>query len=347
MKKNIKKWLSVLLAVVMLVASLPLIAGAVTPAPTSGNTSVSSGDSPLRVEITANRARYTLLGRMQFTATITNVSNETVNNISAEALFGADLRPLARGSTFTAERTSLAPNESFSFTYNARLSGLRSLDNLLLPLHWISSLFQGGTVNLDDNGFNDGRLFVQARHSVGIISFFSGQYEASTTVRVFFGNEEIYIPLLNSENISLSEYGWRYINNQLIFFAEADIPRAEVETIVERINASIVGTMSPVNFYQIQFSVAKSVEELRAIISHLNELPQIISAHINFVFERQSDGGPDYYIPNDPWNGAVWNTPPSDEYIPSGENWGIEKISAPYAWYHRNSFQSVNVGGHR
>jgi len=224
MKKNLKKWLSVLLAVVMLVTSLPLIAGAVAPASADGSTtSVSSGDAPLRVEISSNRARYTLLGRMQFIATITNVSNETVNNISAETVFGDSLRPLARGSEFTATRASLAPNESFSFTYNANLSGLRSLDNLLLPLFWISSLFQGGRANIGDNGFNDGRDFVIVWHGVNLISLFNGQYEAGTDVRVFFGDpiynpeESFTLPLNMTDVSTCPERGWRYVNNQLIF----------------------------------------------------------------------------------------------------------------------------------
>lgn len=144
MGKKFKKWLCIALAVVLMASALPLIAGAISPS--EGASTQSSGDSRLRVEIKSNKTKYTLLGKMEFTATITNISNETVENISAQALLGASLRPL-KGSQFTATKTSLAPNESFSFKYYADLNGLKSLDNLLLPLFWISSMFHGGKMD--------------------------------------------------------------------------------------------------------------------------------------------------------------------------------------------------------
>ena len=179
MRKKVKL-LGILMAFVMVVTSVSVIA-------TIGTTQANTG-SPLRVELTSNREAYTLFGRMQFTATVTNVSDETVNNISAEAVLGDSLRPLAHRSEFTAERTSLAAGQSFSFTFNASIEELLSFDRLLLPLHWISSLFQGGTVNLDDNGFNDGRDYIEAQHDVELISFFSWLYDTKASVRVWYGS---------------------------------------------------------------------------------------------------------------------------------------------------------------
>ena len=343
MKKNLRKWLCVVLAVGLLISSLPLIAGAI-PSPSTSSVSGGQGQSPLRVEITSNRARYTLLGRMQFTATITNVSDSPVENISAEALFGADLQPLARNSTFTIERESLAPNESFSFTYYARLSGLRSLDNLLLPLHWIGSMVHGGTANLDDNEFNDGRLFLQTRLDPTLISLFSGRYNGFTVVTVYVG-EPVYNPFAQTrlEHISVSEYGWEYVDNQLLIHAVREIPRAEMETIAERINARIVEHMPFSNIFIVEFPTRKSVSELETYIAYLEELPQVRFAHINYssAFEEADF---EAFVPNDPWHinpefSADWNTSE-----PSGNNWGVEKISAPYAWAHREQLQPVTVG---
>jgi len=194
MGKKIRKWLCIALAVVLMASALPLIAGAIAGGSLQGASS--SGQGPLKVEIKSNKDKYTLLGKMEFTATITNISNETVENISAQALLGASLRPL-NGSQFTAAKTSLAPGESFSFKYYADLNGLKSLDNLLLPLFWVSSLFHGGKADIG-NG-NGGANPIEASKAVGLISLFAGQYDASTIVKVWCGNTRPYPPALNDK----------------------------------------------------------------------------------------------------------------------------------------------------
>ena len=94
MKKNLKKWLCVVLAVLVLLPTVPLIAGAIAPPENSTENVASSAQSPLKVEITTGKDKYTLLGKIEFTATITNTSNSAVNNVRAEVQFGKDLRPL-------------------------------------------------------------------------------------------------------------------------------------------------------------------------------------------------------------------------------------------------------------
>ena len=190
MKKNFKKWLCVVLAVALLASTLPLIAGALAPSGGSTDSAQSSGQAPLKVEIKSNKDKYTLLGKMEFTATITNTSSSTVENISAQALLGSSLRPLKNGSQFAVTKDSLAPGASFSFTYYADLNGLKSLDNLLLPFFWISSLFHGGKADIG-NG-NGGADYIEASKAVRLVSLFSGQYDASTRVRVWFGENEFH-----------------------------------------------------------------------------------------------------------------------------------------------------------
>ena len=185
MGKKIRKWVCIALAVVMMASALPLIAGAIAPSAGGSMESASSGgEGPLKVEIKSNKDRYTLLGKMEFTATITNTSSSTVENISTQALLGASLRPLT-GSQFTATKASLAPSQSFSFTYYADLNGLKGLDNLLLPLFWVSSLFHGGKADIG-NG-NGGAGYIEKSISVGLLSLFNGQYDASTMVKVWYG----------------------------------------------------------------------------------------------------------------------------------------------------------------
>ena len=189
MKKNFKKWLSIALAVVMVASALPLIAGAIAPSGESAGSASSSGQAPLKVEIRSNKDKYSLLGKMEFTATITNISSSTVENISAQALLGSSLRPLKNGSQFTATKDSLAPGASFSFKYCADLNGLKGLDNLLLPFFWFSSLFHGGKASI---GNGNGRAdYIEASKAVGVNSLFGGKYDASTKVKVWYNSAEI------------------------------------------------------------------------------------------------------------------------------------------------------------
>jgi len=184
MGKKMKKWLCVLLAVVLMASALPLIAGAIAPSTGSAQGASSSGQSPLKVEIRSNKDKYSLLGKMEFTATITNISDSTVENISAQALLGSSLRPLKNGSQFTATKASLAPAASFSFKYCADLNGLKGLDNLLLPLFWFSSLFHGGKASIGSG--NGGADYIEASKAVGVNSWFGGSYDASTGVKVWY-----------------------------------------------------------------------------------------------------------------------------------------------------------------
>jgi len=195
MGKMGKRFTALALAVILLFSGSSVALGASNSgagqAPTAQATAQASGSSPLKVEISANKGKITLIGKTKFTATVTNISNSTVNNISAEALFGKDLRPL-QGGQITATKISLVPGESFQLHYSADLKGLKGLDNLLLPFFWISSWIHGSGFIIPNNGFNDGRAYIEASKSVGVISLFSKSYDVSTKAKVYYGgNEEV------------------------------------------------------------------------------------------------------------------------------------------------------------
>ena len=83
MGKKIRKWLSIALAVVMMASALPLIAGALAPSAggSSEPTTQATGQAPLKVEIKSDKDSYILLGKMAFTATITNTSNDQIRTV--------------------------------------------------------------------------------------------------------------------------------------------------------------------------------------------------------------------------------------------------------------------------
>ena len=148
-----------------------------------------AGNSPLRIDISSKKDKYTLLGKIEFTATITNISNSTVNNTTAKAFFGSSLRALEDGSQISETKDSLAPEESFSIRYYTDIKGLQSLDKLLWPLSLAASWFHGSTAPVNSI-ISDSRAYVEASKSVGLYSFFSGSYDASTTVRVWYEETE-------------------------------------------------------------------------------------------------------------------------------------------------------------
>ena len=92
MNKRVKQILAVLLAAALMFGALPAIALA-------ADSQTATGD-PLTVELKTNRKHYTLFSTIKFTATITNTSEEDVENVSAEALLGADLSALEAGVSF-------------------------------------------------------------------------------------------------------------------------------------------------------------------------------------------------------------------------------------------------------
>jgi len=171
---RLRKFTGLLLAMALLLATLPL-----TPYAQADN-------CPLRIDISTCRTAYTLLSTMTYTATITNMGNAVVRNVSAEALFGKDIVPLAQGSQLTAEKSSLAPGESLQFSYRARLNTLKALDVLLYPCLLLRGLFCP-TPNLSNNHFNNGREYVEASARINLLSLLDACYDAASTVRVWYG----------------------------------------------------------------------------------------------------------------------------------------------------------------
>jgi len=177
MRRTPRKLIGLLLAAALLAAALPLCAQAAgTPA---------DGDSPLRVEITACKKRYTLLSTITYTVTVTNISDEDVRNVSAEVLFGKDLSSF--GSPCGLEKSSLAPGESLRFRCGARLHTLRGADILLFPLKYICDLFAKPALDEPGFVFGNGRQSAQASARVKLLSFFDKSYDTACTARVWFG----------------------------------------------------------------------------------------------------------------------------------------------------------------
>jgi len=180
MLRFLRKSIGLLLAAVLLLVAIPL-----TPA--AARADPQAGDAPLRVEITTCKKTCTLLSNITYTVTVTNISGAAVHSVSAQVLFGRDIVPLEKDSQLTAEQSNLAPGESLTFRYRARINTLRKLDILLFPIQWIRGLFAAPAVEEINYHLDNGREYAEASARVKLLSFFDSAYDAASTVRVRYG----------------------------------------------------------------------------------------------------------------------------------------------------------------
>ena len=111
MKKLTKKIISVILAITIALTSVLVTVAA-------------SNECPIDIEITTNKEEYSTLGKAKFVVEVTNKSNTTVENVSAEAVFD-ELDPFGFGSEISAEDSALEPGETLRFEFKATLDGDR------------------------------------------------------------------------------------------------------------------------------------------------------------------------------------------------------------------------------
>lgn len=152
--KKLKKLLSVILVATMVLTTFSI--GITASAESTTTETGTTADSPLEVVVTTNKSDYGKFDVAEITVTVTNTSDETVENISAEAVFN-DLAPCKQDSSETfKEIEDLNPGESFSFSYKATLS----LDNSDVGFFskiilWFVRLFNDGYTIVNGNSEAD------------------------------------------------------------------------------------------------------------------------------------------------------------------------------------------------
>lgn len=182
--QKLKKIMCLLLSALM-VLSINIPAIAVDNTQTNNSISTNTANtSPLTIEISTDKEKYSTLNIAEFTATVTNTSNEPVENVSAEAIF-TDLAPVSRKSEIKKEANVLQEGESISFTYRATLNKSEHDLNIIQKIFlWIIRLFNGG-FTAGDNGFDNGRDYIEKKDT-----FIFGKFNADNTVRVWYGESE-------------------------------------------------------------------------------------------------------------------------------------------------------------
>lgn len=164
-------------AIVLLMAMLPVVP-------------VQAWEDPPALQVIVQPARsfYTPLSTIEYVVTVTNISGGMVNNISAAAVLGEDLDV----NYATAQRAGLTPNQSFTFSYRARLRTLKGLDVLLYPLLWLRNLLFPAPADDPVIPEDSIRGCFQADANARLLSLSAGAYDVSTSVLVYHDNPVPY-----------------------------------------------------------------------------------------------------------------------------------------------------------
>lgn len=175
-----KKRLSVILVATILLSTISIGIIPSAEAVDILNYSNTTNDTPLSIEVTTDKSSYSTYGIAQITVNVTNTSNETVNNISAEAVFD-DLAPVGKNSETFKEIESLKSGESFSFSYKATLNANKVKINFFEKIIlWFVRLFNGG-YNATENNFDNSKDYISI---TDVIDF--SKYSANNEIKVWY-----------------------------------------------------------------------------------------------------------------------------------------------------------------
>lgn len=189
MKKTIVRILSIIMSVVLMFTAVPVSFSASADSSFTAN--------PLKVEINSDKTEYSLTNTAKFTVKITNVSNSSVENISAETILDG-IVPVGRRSELTKEAQSLSAGSSISFNFDAMVDTSKVSVNFFTDFIVKILKFFKGVKSVPVNDFNDGRLYEEA---LAQISF--GGTAFTQSVRVWYdANVELTV---NQSNIQTKD----------------------------------------------------------------------------------------------------------------------------------------------
>lgn len=217
MKKLTKKIISVILAITIALTSVLVTVAA-------------SNECPIDIEITTNKEEYGTLGKAKFVVEVTNKSNTTVENVSAEAVFD-ELDPFGFGSDISAEDSALEPGETLRFEFKATLDAetmeLNFIQRVILK---ILRFFHGDICGFEDEDFDDGRAMTSKTHKVTF-----GKYEVEQLVEVWYeANEEVE----KNINIDRSSFAYNEKKNTYGIYEEAKVIKGTLKNITDACNIS-------------------------------------------------------------------------------------------------------------
>lgn len=314
----------------------------------------SENESPLKVEVTTDKTSYGALGIAKFTVKVTNVSDETIQNISAEAVFG-DLAPCKSNSETKKEAQNLSPNESFSFSYSATVSSNKANLNIFQKFFlWIVRLFNGG-FTAKNNDFDNGRDYTENTKSIKF-----GNANVTNTVRVWYNgymetNDDTLYQYTEDDISYDEEWETYFINNIIIISFDWDCSEERKAEIVKVLNGEVAGSDDGFNELYIRLAKRMTLSELEKLEEKLEELDGIDYAQYDRMMEF-GENSTRTITPNDPFryydetnkkwdfdNDVDWTKDKTD-FENERRIWGQKAIQAPEAWAYNKHFKHIDIG---
>lgn len=236
--KMSKKLLCLILAMVLLISNIAII----------GNVFAQTADTePLKIEVTTDKTSYTAYGIAEITVNITNISDETVNNVKAEAVF-EQLAPVSSKTSETyKEIETLESGENFALSYKATLNTNKvSVSFFEKIIIWFVRLFNGG--------YNATSHNIEAvTENITQIKF--GKYTAENVVNVYYEYSEdedliIYTEVFDKINKVKNENN--YIN--LPIEQKVEIIKKILNQLEQQGKIKNITYNSTSNFFHFDFS---------------------------------------------------------------------------------------------
>lgn len=143
-----------------------------------------------------------------------------------------------------------------------------------------------------------------------------------------------YVSAPDMDMIEEGTEGNLFVSNEVILYAEDDVPYDDIENLVEQNDGEIVGAIYPLNQYQVRFSDSGE-DFISGVIEDLKRSENVKYVTINSAYEPDFDA-----IPKD----SEFDSWAEEQKDAKGNNWGLELIGAPAAWDHNSDMQVTKVG---
>ena len=316
---------------------------------------------------------YKITSVANIKVTVTNTSGTAIENVGAEALFDG-LSPVGKNNTLKAETAILNSGESLSFNYSAMISKDNSNLNFFQKVILFFVRLFKRSVSVSDNGFNDGRVFVEERKT---ISF--GKIGTTNTIKVWYAQNggtttpttisKDYEELIKGVDIDAlydydesdisvdEETGIGFVNNIVLIIFEDGCTDERKAEIIKSINGKVVGGRTWANELHLEISHC-SFQDLTNFCDRLKKMSGVLEAYYDEVNDLSDNSIS--YIPNDTYKidssderALNFNNYPLTWYSSNSSNTAFYSgcrnsyhlaIQTPGAWTYNDYFNNVNIG---
>jgi hypothetical protein len=132
----------------------------------------------------------------------------------------------------------------------------------------------------------------------------------SSPLQLCVSNLPVRAATSNIDNPAIFEDGSKAVADEILVTAQPGTKIAAMQTLAASINASIVGSIPPLNLYQLKLAAPTSATNLQVLVSQLNTRPEVKSASVNAIGQATA-------APNDP------------EYV---SQHGLKRVHAQDVW---------------